>query len=128
MSREEFLQNLDRAVTGLRSAFVPGLASLLPRCDLCGGPARPDFVAFGEAVHRLDEAEELVRRCRVLLVVGTSGEVFPAARLPEEARAAGATVVEVATGPSFIEPDLRLEGRAGDVLPELAKDVISSLR
>ena len=128
VSREEFLRNLDHAITGLRAAFVPGLASLLPRCDLCGGPARPDFVAFGEAVHRLDEAEGLVRRCRVLLVVGTSGEVFPAARLPEEARAAAATVVEVATGPSFIEPDLRLEGRAGDILPELAKDVISSLR
>ena len=128
VSREEFLANLDHAITGLRSAFVPGLAALLPRCDRCGGPARPDFVAFGEAVQGPEEAERLVRACRVLLVVGTSGEVFPAARLPEEARAAGATVIEIGMGPSFIEPDVRLEGRAAETLPRLAEDVIASLR
>jgi NAD-dependent deacetylase len=84
-------------------------------------------VAFGEAVQRGDEAEALARSCRVLLVVGTSGEVFPAAFLPEQARAAGATVVEVATGPTFIEADLRLDGQAGEVLPALAEDAISGL-
>ena len=128
VSREEFLGNLDHAVTGLRTAFVPALAALLPRCEHCGSPARPDFVAFGEAVQNLEEAERLVRGCRVLLVVGTSGEVFPAARLPEEARGSGATVLEVAIGASFIEPDLRLEGRAGEILPALAEDAISDLR
>jgi NAD-dependent deacetylase len=128
VSREEFLENLDHAVAGLRTAFVPGLASLLPRCERCGGPARPDFVAFGEVVQHLEEAERLVRASRVLLVVGTSGEVFPAARLPDDARAAGASVIEVAAGPSFIHSDLRLEGQAGEVLPALVEDVISSLR
>lgn len=127
VSREGFLLDLDRAVTGLRTAFVPSLASLLPRCERCGGPARPDFVAFGEAVHRMDEAEALIRGCRTLFVVGTSGEVFPAARLPEDARAAGASVIEVATGPSFIEADLRLEGPAGQILPALVEDVIPRL-
>ncbi len=128
IAREEFLENLDRAITGLRTAFVPSLASLLPPCDRCGGPARPDFVAFGEAVQRLDEAERLARESRTFLVVGTSGEVFPAARLPEDARAAGATVIEVGTGPSFVHADLRLEGKAGEVLPRLADDVIAALR
>jgi NAD-dependent protein deacetylase/lipoamidase len=128
VTREEFLQNLDHAITGLRTAFVPGLAALLPHCDQCGSPARPDFVAFGDAVQRMDEAERMVRAARVLLVVGTSGEVFPAARLPEDARAAGATVIEVAGGPSFIQADLRLEGRAGGLLPALVEDVISDLR
>ncbi len=128
VGREDFLLDLDRAILGLRTAFVPSLASLLPRCEHCGGPARPDFVAFGEAVHRLDEAEALVRGCRVLLVVGTSGEVFPAASLPEDARAASATVVEVAAGASFIDADLRVDGRAGEILPLLAEDVIARLR
>jgi NAD-dependent deacetylase len=128
VSREEFLQNLDHAITGLRTAFVPGLGSLLPHCDRCGGPARPDFVAFGEAVQQMEEAEQLVRAARVVLVVGTSGEVFPAARLPEDARAAGASVIEVAAGPSFIQADLRLEGQAGEVLPTLVEDAISDLR
>jgi NAD-dependent deacetylase len=77
-------------------------------------------VAFGETVRDHDEAEALVRSCRVLLVVGTSGEVFPAAGLPDKARAAGATVLEVATGPTLIEADLHLEGPAGVVVPSLA--------
>ena len=128
VAREEFLLDLDRAIVGLRTAFVPSLASLLPRCEHCGGSARPDFVAFGEPAHRLDEAEALVRGCRVLLVVGTSGEVFPAAQLPEDARAAGAKVVEVAPESSFIEADLRVDGRAGEILPVLAEDVIARLR
>jgi NAD-dependent deacetylase len=128
VSRERFLGDLDRAITGLRTAFVPSLASLLPRCPHCGGPARPDFVAFGEAVHHMEEAESLARAARVLLVVGTSGEVFPAAGLPGVARSAGATILEVAPGPTFIDADVRLEGQAGEVLPRLAEDVIRGLR
>lgn len=123
-----FLDNLDRAIIGLRSAFVPSLAALLPRCERCGGPARPDFVAFGEAVQDMAEAEAMARSCRVLLVVGTSGEVFPAAHLPEAARAQGATVLEVAAGETHIRADVRLRGRAGEVLPALADDVISGVQ
>ncbi|MGH2651271.1 MAG: SIR2 family NAD-dependent protein deacylase, partial [Actinomycetota bacterium] len=110
VSRLEFLEALDRAIQGLRTAFVPSFASLLPRCDECGAPARPDFVAFGEAVHGLEEAERLAEGCRVLLVVGTSGEVYPVAELPEMAKRAGAKVLEVAPGETFIGADLRLKG------------------
>jgi NAD-dependent deacetylase len=123
LSREEFLDNLGRSITGLRSSFVPSLASLLPRCPSCGAPARPDFVAFGEAVQDFPEAERLAGRCRVMLVVGTSGEVFPAAHLPDVARREGAQVVEVAGGPSDIRADLRLEGTAGDLTPRLVEAV-----
>ena len=121
VGREAFVRDLDRAVVGLRSAFVPSLAALLPRCEQCGGPARPDFVAFGEAVQDFDRAERLVRGCRALLVVGTSGEVFPAADLPLMARDTGATVVEVAPGPTRIAADLRVEGPAGTSLPALVR-------
>jgi NAD-dependent deacetylase len=124
VGRESFVEHLDRAIVGLRSAFIPSLASLLPRCVSCGGPARPDFVAFGEAVHGYADAEALVRGCRVLLVVGTSGEVFPAAQLPEEARSAGSSVVEIASGPTLIDADVRLDGRAAEVLPRLAEAAI----
>lgn len=126
VGREAFLAGLDRAVVGLRSAFVPSLASLLPRCWRCQGPARPDFVAFGEAVEAFEEAEELARGCRALLVVGTSGEVYPAAALPEKARSAGATVIDVSAGPTDVRSDLRLQGNAGAVLPALADRVLGS--
>lgn len=125
ISREEFLRVLDRAILGLRAAFIPSLASLLPRCPRCGGPARPDFVAFGEPIQDLAEAERLAARARVLLVVGTHGEVYPAAGLPDVARRAGAEVVEVSTGRTSIASDIRLAGEAGRVLPELAEAAIA---
>ena len=119
--RAEFLADLDRAVLGLRTAFVASLASLLPRCDVCGSPARPDFVGFGEAVHDYAEAERLARAAHVLLVVGTSGEVYPAAELPAITRRAGGTVVEVAPERTGIISDLRVRGEAGAVLPRLVE-------
>lgn len=124
VGRDAFVAHLDRAVVGLRSAFVPSLASLLPRCWRCEGPARPDFVAFGEAVEDFEEAEELARGCRAFLVVGTSGEVYPAAALPEEARSAGATVIDVSAGPTNVRSDLRVRGKAGVILPALADRVL----
>jgi NAD-dependent deacetylase len=121
IERAELLDDLNRAIAGLRSAFVPSLAAVLPRCSVCGGPARPDFVAFGEPVQAYEEAERLARRCRVLLVIGTSGEVFPAATLPVEARSAGARVIDVGLGRTQVPADLWLEGRAGPVLTALAE-------
>jgi NAD-dependent deacetylase len=126
LTKEEVLRGLDRAITGLRTAFVASLASLLPRCRRCHGPARSDFVAFGEAVRNFPEAERMAKGCRTMLVVGTSGEVFPAADLPVQASAAGAVVVEVAGGPSEVRSDIRLSGRAGEVLPALVNRVLGS--
>jgi NAD-dependent deacetylase len=120
VSREEVCAGLDRAVVGLRQAFVPSFESLLPKCSSCGGPARPDFVAFGEMLHDFGQAEELAAHSRVLLAVGTSGEVYPAASLPETARSAGATIMVVASGPTSLAGDVLFEGKAGRILPELA--------
>lgn len=115
----EFLSGLDRAVVGLRSAFVPSLASLLPRCPGCAGPMRAGIVAFGESPVDFDEALRLSRSCRCMLVVGTSGEVEPAAALPRAAREAGALVVHV--GPqTLVAADVHLAGKATQLLPRLA--------
>jgi NAD-dependent deacetylase len=59
-----------------------------------------------------------------MLVVGTSGEVFPAADLPVRASSAGAVIVEVTEGPSEVRSDVRLSGRAGEVLPALVDRVL----
>jgi NAD-dependent deacetylase len=119
-SRDALVADLDRAIGGLRSAYVAGLAAILPTCPVCGGPARPDFVAFGEAVQGYEEAERLILGCRALLVIGTSGEVYPVAGLPGEAWRAGAVVVEVAPAETDVEADLLIRGPAGEVLPRLA--------
>jgi NAD-dependent deacetylase len=98
-----------------------------PTCPRCGSYVRPDVVWFGELLPPgvFERAESLARRCDVMLVVGTSGLVYPAAGLPITARAAGATVIEVNTEPSEITraADIFLEGAAGRVLPELVAGV-----
>jgi NAD-dependent deacetylase len=128
VTRDEVCEALDHAVVGLRQAFVSSLESLLPKCPSCGGPSRPDFVAFGEGLHGFGEAERLAAVCRVLLAVGTSGEVYPAASLPETARSAGAKVVVIASGPTTLVADVDIEGKAGEVLPQLAEAALAAKR
>lgn len=98
-----------------------------PKCERCGSPIRPDVVWFGEMLPAgvFEKADALGRACDVMLVVGTSGIVQPAASLPLAARAAGATVIEINTEPSQLTPymDLFLQGSAGNVLPQLLAGV-----
>jgi NAD-dependent deacetylase len=125
VTREDYLEGMERTIRALRGAFVPSYQALLPRCGVCGGPARPDVVAFGEAVKDFGRAERLAEQARVLLVVGTSGEVYPAAGLPEYARGCGATIVEVAKGPTSVGADIRLDGEAGRILPDVVRAALA---
>ena len=99
--------------------------SVPPRCPYCGAWVRPDVVWFGETllVRQLDRAVQLVQSAGVMLVVGTSGVVEPAASLPRVARQNGALVIEVNPVRSGITPlaDLWLPGPAGEVLPRVVK-------
>ena len=96
---------------------------LLPRCTPCGGLLRPHIVWFGESLdpEDIDRSYEALHGSEVLLIVGTSGVVYPAASFAPIAKAAGAFVVEVnldATPQSEIV-DVSLQGRARDVIPAL---------
>lgn len=68
-----------------------------PRCTRCGGALRPGVVWFGEPLPSpaWEHAVAAVRGCDLLVVVGTSGLVHPAAALPAQARAAGVRVLEI---------------------------------
>jgi len=94
-----------------------------PPCPLCGSPLRPDVVWFGEVLppDAVERAWTLAETCDVMLVVGTSGQVYPAAELPRLAKRAGAFVVEVNPEPGGITPvaDVLLRGTAGTALPLL---------
>jgi len=68
-----------------------------PRCGHCGGRVRPGVVWFGESLPDAawNRAVTLAGRCDLMLVVGTSGVVHPAAGLPRIAQRAGATIIEI---------------------------------
>lgn len=94
-----------------------------PACPRCGAWLRPDVVWFGEMLDPdcLQEAAAEAADCEVMLVVGTSGLVHPAAGLPAAARRAGATIVTI--NPEANELDglagVVVRGKAGEVLPRL---------
>ena len=98
-----------------------------PRCASCGAFLRPDVVWFEEMLpaDALRAAEDAANRCDVLLVVGTSAEVYPAAALPMLAQRRSALVVEVntETTPLSVQADYALRGPAGVVLPALVAAV-----
>jgi NAD-dependent deacetylase len=91
-----------------------------PRCPDCGEVLRPDVVFFGELLpeREIDRAFELSRRAALMLVVGSTLEVYPVAGLPLETLAAGGTLAIVNKGPTALDARaaLRVEGSAGDVL------------
>ena len=63
-----------------------------PKCPKCGYTLKPAFVYFGEPLSQkeLVEAFTLAKTCRVMVVVGTSLAVYPAALIPWEAHQNGA--------------------------------------
>ena len=94
-----------------------------PYCDRCGNLLRPGVVWFGEPlpISALDAAQTAARTCDVMLVVGTSGAVYPAAGLAHPARAAGAWVVIVNPQPSELDDEAHvvLAGTSAQLLPRL---------
>jgi NAD-dependent deacetylase len=94
-----------------------------PPCPYCGRWVRPDVVWFGEMLpaEQLSRAKELLAITDVMLVIGTSGLVSPAAEMPRAAKRAGAIVIEVNPDFSMITPlaDVKLQAAAGEVLPQV---------
>ncbi len=68
-----------------------------PLCERCLAPMKPDVVFFGEAIpmREMILANEAAKHCKVMLIMGTSGVVYPAADLPYRAHSSGAKIVEI---------------------------------
>jgi len=87
----------------------------------CGGLLRPHIVFFGEIPLGLDRIQREIEKATVMIVIGTSGSVYPAANFVQWARQNGARTVYVGPEPplnasSFTQS---VEGKAGEVLPDL---------
>lgn len=98
----------------------------IPICRSCGSILKPNVVLFGEAVRQWEEAEELVEACDALLVVGTSGSVFPVAELPRRVRMAGGRLLEFNLEPTPLTAQCRFHfrGPVEQTLPRFARTVM----
>jgi NAD-dependent deacetylase len=97
-----------------------------PRCERCDVALKPDVVFFGEGIPMMEvvRANEAVNHCSVMIIIGTSGAVYPAAEIPYSAKAGGATVIEVNTDTTPFTStisDYFLEGSAAEIMPALLK-------
>lgn len=122
-----------RSSTCLRCGASYGLDELLglladsdaPVCPRCGAVVKPDVVMFGEPLPEaaIDRAYELARSTRLLLVVGSTLEVWPVSLLPEETVAAGGAVAIVNKGPTAFDhrAAVKKDGAAGETLTALAE-------
>ena len=97
----------------------------LPRCPECGDLLRPDVVWFGESLDPdvLEKADKRARETDLLLVVGTSLLVYPAASIPLLAKEREARIIEVNLEETYIsaEADISFRNKAGEVLPLIAE-------
>lgn len=100
---------------------------IIPRCDSCKSVLKPSVIFFGEIIPRdsLVRAQKMAESSDLVMVVGTSSVVYPAAGIPLLAKQNGATVIEVNIGPTSLTSgvtDIFLEGKAGEILPEILKN------
>jgi NAD-dependent deacetylase len=96
----------------------------LPRCPGCDSVLKPNVILFGEQLPALAiyNAQREARRCDLMLVAGSSLEVYPAAELPLIARRAGASIILVnfSETPMDALAQVVIHGDVVDVLPQLA--------
>ncbi|NEX20255.1 NAD-dependent deacylase [Thiorhodococcus mannitoliphagus] len=96
-----------------------------PACASCGDHIRPGVVWFGEVLPAdiWTASEKAAGSCDLLMSVGTSSLVYPAAALPRIAHRKGAKLVQINPEPTSLDPlaDVNLRGTAAQLLPHLLR-------
>lgn len=105
---------------------------VVPGCRRCDGVLKPDVVFFGESVppDRVEEAWALFDEARCLLVAGSSLAVWSGFRFVARAAETGLPVAIVNLGETRGDDiaRVRVHGRVGRVLPELAEELLRPAR
>jgi NAD-dependent deacetylase len=96
-----------------------------PTCDRCGGIVKSDTVMFGEPIPRpfLDTCYDETGRSDLMLVIGTSATVYPAADFPMQVLRRGGAIIEVNVDETPFTPyaAVTLRGPSGQLLPRVVE-------
>ena len=100
-----------------------------PKCPETGSLIRPNVVWFGEMLPTdvLEDSFDAAHHADVMLVIGTSGLVHPAASIPGIARQSSATIIEINPEPSALTPqvtDIYLQGTSGMIVPKVLAEIV----
>ncbi len=97
-----------------------------PECE-CGGYLKSDTISFGQAMplDEMEKATDLSRNADVFMVIGSTLLVHPAAAMPDYAAKNGAflAIVNLSETPYDDVTDVLIQGKAGQVLPEITREV-----
>ena len=100
---------------------------LPPRCGECGGIVKIDSVMFGEGIPPdvMSACIEQANSCDCMLLIGTSGTVYPAAQLPLAAKDRGSSMIEINLYETHLTSmaDIVLRGLSGEILPRIVERV-----
>jgi len=114
---------------GYRQEAAPlALEDFPPRCPQCSSILKPDVVFFGEPIppEAQNRSFEEAKSSDLVLVIGTSALVYPAAGIPPLAKQSGAKVVEINMEPTpltgFVS-DYIIQGSAGQILPKIVEEI-----
>lgn len=98
-----------------------------PLCPTCAGLVKSDVVDFGEPIPpaALRECDRAASMTDCMLLIGTTGMVYPAAGYAIEAYHAGATLIELNPEPTALSEycEVTVRGPAGELLPALVERV-----
>jgi NAD-dependent deacetylase len=108
-----------------RQFLVQEIPDAIPPLCPCGGVIKPSTVLFGEPMPKeaMEQALLESRSCDLMLVIGTSATVQPAASLPIIASEHGARLVEINPEPAMPHADLRLPEKAGRALTSIVTGI-----
>ena len=119
--REAVCSNCGDAIPLKEALKMAKKSYFRPLCKKCGGPIRLNVVLFNEPLPQkaLERAIWESRTCDLMLVVGSSLQVYPAASLPEHAKHRGAKVAIINEEPTPFDDnvDVVIRAKAGEVLP-----------
>jgi len=121
---DKFLINLNKLFMD-PLGIMENIKKFLPVCPKCGNLMRPDVVFFGESLpqYAINEAIDAVNHTNLMVIIGTSGEVYPANTFPETAKSNGVKLIEINPNRTYFTDivDVFIKGNASEILPQLIK-------
>ncbi len=105
--------------------LAPAVPEGAPPYCACGGVLKPNTVLFCEQLppHALEQAGLESQTCEIMLVIGTSAVVYPAASLPSIAKQHGAKIIEINIEHAFDEADVVILEQAGKAMTRLLDEI-----
>ena len=121
--KEDIFSRLEEMLARSADLDLESLASFLPECT-CTGRMRPDVVMFGEAVQEIPEAFAEAETCDAMIIIGTSGVVYPAAQIPHSAASRkDIRIIEInpREHPFASISEVSIAGKCGEVMSEIMR-------